>query len=89
MICCLRTRGLIVTGQLSSLTRLSTLSHLDLTFVGISEIIRSNTKSAGSNLLDRGAHGIAIGKDVRTLGIFTTFSCVGFTAEPVRGDCQG
>ena len=41
----------LVTGKLTTLTRLSTLSHLDLKFIRVGEVVGSDAESTGSDLL--------------------------------------
>lgn len=48
---CDRERDL-VTGQLATFTGFGALSELDLQFVGIGEVVRSDAESTRSDLLD-------------------------------------
>jgi hypothetical protein len=79
----------LVAGKLTTLTRLSTLSHLDLELIGISEVVGGNTETSRSNLLDSGAHSITVLHAQATLGIFTTFTSVGLATQTVHGDSKG
>src|SRR5450759_2743598 len=45
----------LVAGQLTTLSRLGTLGHLDLDVVGLGEIERGHPEAARGNLLDRRA----------------------------------
>jgi hypothetical protein len=81
--------GNLVSGKLTTLTRLGTLGHLDLKLVGIGEVGRSDTESAGSDLLNGRAHSITVGHALRSLRILTTFTSVGLAAKAVHGNGEG
>ncbi|KAH3660385.1 hypothetical protein OGAPHI_006971 [Ogataea philodendri] len=50
----------LVTWQFTTFTWLGTLGHLNLQLIGVSKVIRSNTKSTRGNLLDRRSHGVTV-----------------------------
>ena len=52
----------LVAGQLAAFAGLGALRHLDLHHVGIDEIFGGHAEAAGGHLLDRRAHGIAVGQ---------------------------
>jgi hypothetical protein len=49
-----------VAGQFTTLSRLSTLGHLDLELISISQVVAGDTKATRGNLLDCRSHCIAI-----------------------------
>src|SRR5215469_5997439 len=51
----------LVPGELAAFAGLGSLCHLDLHHVGVDEIFRRHAEAAGGDLLDRRAHGIAVG----------------------------
>jgi hypothetical protein len=81
--------GDLVTGQLTTLTGLGTLSHLDLELVGVGEVGGRNTEATGGDLLDGGAHSVTVLHRVTTLGILTTLTSVGFATKSVHGHGNG
>jgi hypothetical protein len=81
--------GDLVAGQLTALTRLSTLCHLDLKLVGVGEVGGGDTETSGGDLLDGRAHGVAVLQRGATLEIFTTLTSVGLATEPVHGHGDG
>ena len=67
-------------GQLAALTGLGTLSHLDLEFLGIDQILAGHTKASRSHLLDGGILGVAVGQGNKTFRIFAALAGVGLAA---------
>ena len=76
--------GHLVSRQLTTLARFGSLGHLNLELVGICEVVGGHTEATGGNLLDRRAHGVAVGQDLRTLGIFTALSGVRLASETIH-----
>ena len=74
----------LVARQLSAFAGLCALRHLDLHHVGIDEIFRRDAKAAGCHLLDRRAHGIAIGHALEAVGFLAALARVGATADAVH-----
>ena len=74
--------------KMTALARLCALCHLDLDFLGGSQILGGNTEPSGSHLLDGRAliHSTA-GSD-NAFQIFTALTAVGLTADAVHGDCH-
>src|SRR5467141_2916499 len=72
-------------GQLSALTRLRALRHLDFEFFGVDEIIRRDSKTSRGDLLDLICRGRleAIG-----VGIFAAFAGIAPTAKLIHRHCQ-
>ncbi|KAI3478074.1 hypothetical protein L1887_60005 [Cichorium endivia] len=76
----------LVAGQLTTLTGLGTLSHLDLQLVRVGEVVARDTETARGDLLDLGAERVAVGERDGTLGVLTTLTGVRLAAETVHGD---
>ena len=74
--------------QFAAFTRLGALSHLDLQFLGVDEVIARHTKPAGRDLFDGAVLGIAVGHRHVTFRIFAAFAGVALAPEPVHGDGQ-
>ena len=51
--------GHLAAGQLPALARLGALGHLDLDLVSAAQVFSGDAKTAGSDLLDLGPHGVA------------------------------
>jgi hypothetical protein len=81
--------GDLVARKLTTLTGLGTLSHLDLKLVRVSQVGGGDTETTRGDLLDGRAHGITIGKTLRSLRILTTLTSVGLAAKSVHGDSEG
>ena len=62
--------------QMSALTRLRTLCHLDLNLFCADQIAGGHTKSAGGHLLDRGAAVLSIRSDRQTIQTLTALTGV-------------
>jgi hypothetical protein len=78
--------GHLVARKLTTLTRLGTLSHLDLKLVGVSKVGRSDTETTRSDLLDGRTHGVTVRHTLRPLGILTTLTSVGLATKTVHGN---
>ena len=78
----------LVAGQLSAFAGLCALRHLDLHHVGIDEIFRRHAEPAGRHLLDRRAHGIAVGHRLVAIGLFAALARVRLAADTVHRDRQ-
>jgi hypothetical protein len=70
--------------QLTALSRLRTLRHLNLDLVTIRQVVRCYTKATRGNLLNSRTAIIQ-----KALGVFTTFSCVGPATNLVHGLGKG
>ena len=78
----------LMTRQFTTLTRLCTLRHLDLQLIGVSQIMRRNTETARSNLLDSRSHSIAILHSLATLRILTTFTGIRLATKTIHSNGQ-
>ena len=78
-----------MTGQLTALTRLGTLGHLDLQLIGIGQVMAGHTKATGGHLLDTREHGVAIFQRLEADRVFTTLTTVALAAQAVHGHGQG
>ena len=76
----------LVARQLAAFAGLGALRHLDLDVVGIDQIFGGDAEAARRHLLDRRAHGIAIGQRLEAVGLFAAFAGVGAPADAVHGD---
>jgi hypothetical protein len=76
----------LVAGELPALAGLGALRHLDLHHVGIDEIFGGDTEPARGDLLDRRAHGIAVGHRLEAVGFLAALAGVGLSSDPVHGD---
>ena len=70
----------LVTGQLTALTRLRTLSHFDLNVVRVGEVLGCHTKTARGDLLNRGT----TLRIVQTIRIFASLSGIRFCANRIH-----
>ena len=78
----------LVAGQLAAFAGLGTLRHLDLHHVGVDQILRGHAEAAGGDLLDRGAHGIAVGHRLEAVDFLAALAGVRAAADAVHGDGQ-
>src|SRR5262245_41992952 len=78
----------LVTGKLSSLTRLSSLGHLDLQLFRVDQVVTRNPKTARSNLLDSAVSRVAIFIDDVASRIFATFTGIALATNAVHRDRQ-
>ncbi len=76
----------LVAGQLSAFAGLRALRHLDLHHVGIDEIFRRDAEPARRDLLDRGAHRIAVRHPLVAIGFLAALAGVRLAADPVHRD---
>ena len=78
----------LVARQLTTFTRLSTLSHLDLQLIGIGEVVGGtpNRPEAICLMAERMVSPFSMRQ--AALGIFTTFTSVGLAAESVHGNSE-
>ena len=74
--------------QLTTLTRFSTLCHLDLDFLCIYQIFCCHTESTGSHLLGLAGEADAILCRMESLVILTTFTGIASGTEGVHGECH-
>ena len=74
--------------QLTTLTRFSTLCHLDLDFLCIHEIFCCHTESTRSHLLGLAGEADTILCRVESLVILTTFTGIASSTEGVHGECH-
>ena len=79
----------LMTGKLAALTRLRSLCHFDLQFIGVHQIIGGHTESAGRHLLDRAPPQIAVLITGKPCFVFAPLTGIRLAADPVHGDCQG
>ena len=84
-VTCARNPGVnLVVGELSTLTRLRALSHLDLDVISVREIHAGDTKTTRSNLLDgRTTCGVK-----KTRYVFTTLTRVALGSNRVHRNCE-
>ncbi len=76
----------LVARQLAAFAGLCALRHLDLHHVRIDQIFGSDAEAPGGDLLDRRAHGIAIGQGPVAIGLLAAFAGVGAPADAIHGD---
>ena len=76
------------TGELTALARLCTLSNLNLDFVGIHEILGSDTEAARSHLLDSTTSRLPVGARLEALSIFATLTGVALGTNAVHGNSK-
>src|SRR5258706_985012 len=76
----------LVAGKLAALARLGALRHLDLQVVRIHQVLGRDAEAARGDLLDRRAHGIAVGERLVADGILAALAGVGFTADAIHRD---
>ena len=75
----------LVTRQLTALTRLGTLGHLDLDVVGVREVLGGDAEAARGHLLDCRPSG----RVVQALGVLPAFSGVRFRSDGVHRHGEG
>ena len=73
---------------MSAFAGLGTLRHLDLHHVGVDEILRGDAESSRCDLLDRGAHAVAVRQRLEAVGLFAAFAGVGFAADAIHRNRQ-
>jgi len=78
----------LVTGQLPPLAGLGTLRHLDLKRVGVDQIFGGDAETAGGDLLNRRANGVAIFQRLIADRIFAALTGIGLGTQPVHGGGQ-
>ena len=78
----------LVAGQLAAFAGLGALRHLDLHHVGVDEVLGGHAEAARGDLLDRRAHGIAVGQRHEALRFLAALAGVRLAADPVHGDGQ-
>jgi len=76
----------LMTWQLSALSRLGSLCHLDLNIVGVYQIFSGNTKPAGRDLFDGRAFRVSrtVGEWVKAFCLFTAFTGIRLTTQLVH-----
>ena len=75
-------------GQLTALTGLGALGHLDLEVVGVHQVLRRDAEAPGGDLVDRRPAQVAVGVGDVTVRVLTTLARVRLAADPVHGDGQ-
>ncbi len=78
----------LVAGQLAALAGLGALRHLDLDVVGVDQVFGGDAEPARGHLLDRRAHGIAVGQGLEAVGFLAALAGVRAAADAVHGDGQ-
>ena len=78
----------LVAGQLAALPGLGALGHLDLDVVGVDQVLGGDAEPARGHLLDRRAHGIAVGQRLEAVALLAALAGVGAAADAVHGDGQ-
>jgi len=73
-------------GKLAAFAGLGALSHLDLEFAGIDEVLARDAEAAGGDLLDGGVEGIAVGLRLITGGIFAALAGIAFAIDAIHRD---
>ena len=79
----------LITRQLTTFTRFSTLGDLDLDLIGVHQILRGDTETAGSDLLDGRAERQPILTRCEASGILATLSGVAASMYLVHGHGHG
>ena len=74
----------LVSRQLTALTRLRPLCHLDLQIVSIAQILGCHTEASGSDLLDRRA----TRRVIESIHILTTFAGIRLGTDAVHRNGQ-
>ena len=72
--------------QLSALTGLGALSHLDLYFLGIHQVFCRHAKPTACHLLCLAIQADAVTGGMESCRVLAALSCVGATAEFVHGE---
>ena len=78
----------LVAGQLTALTGLGALRHLDLHHAGVDEILRRHPEATRRHLLDGRAHGIAVGQRLEAVRLLAALARIGLAADAVHGDSE-
>jgi hypothetical protein len=76
-------------GQLSALTGLGTLCHLDLYLFGIDQVVGGDTEAARGHLLGLAVERDAVYRAIETVVALATLTGVGACAELVHGQGHG
>src|SRR5258706_3401493 len=77
-----------MTRQLTALSRLCSLSHFDLKFASVTEIVAGHTKAAGGNLFDRRIFPISVFFAEKADFVLTAFTAIALASNPVHGNGQ-
>src|SRR5262249_12994763 len=77
-----------VARQLSTFTRFSALSHLDLQLLGMDQVFAGYAEPGRGNLFDGAVARVTIGVRDVTGRIFATFAGVALAADAIHGDGQ-
>ena len=76
----------LVPRQLSSLARFCALCHFDLELVCVGEVVGRDAEAPRRDLLDRGAHHVAIGERLRAFRVLAALARVRLASEAVHSD---
>ena len=79
----------LVPRQLAALAGLGALGHLDLHHVGIDEVFGGHAEAARGHLLDRRAHGIAVGHGPEAVRLLAALAGIRLAADPVHRHREG
>ena len=79
----------LVAWELTALSGLGALGHLDLQLVGVDEVIRGDPEPRRRHLLDRRAHGVAVGERIVADGVLAALSRVRLGSQTVHRDREG
>ena len=79
----------LVAGQLTTLSRLGALGHLDLYFSRAHQVFARDAEAPGGNLLDGALEGVAVGQRLEASRVLAALAGVRLCAEPVHRDRQG
>src|SRR5699024_4074965 len=79
----------LIRWQLAALTGLSALGHLDLNIGAVIKVVAGHTKAPGGHLLDSRAAGIAVGFNLKALGVLTALAGIRHAVQAVHGNSQG
>src|SRR6478672_7957983 len=79
----------LVSGQLSTFTRLSTLGDFDLQLLSIDQVITRHAETSRSNLFDRAVARISVGIANVTRRVFPSLTSVALRADSIHRDRQG
>ena len=73
-----------MSGELTTFTGFCSLGNFNLKLIGIYQVFGCNTKTAACNLFNSTSYTVAVFKRFETYRIFTTFTGIASSADPVH-----
>src|SRR5262245_38768756 len=78
----------LVARQLAAFAGLRALSHLDLQFVGVGEVVDRDAEAARCHLLDRRALAVTVRQRLEAFWVFAALARIAPATHAIHGDRQ-